>query len=641
MSEITPDLLKVQPGLREISRELEALKAAQNGYEEIFLTTAEHRSDIVLLADKKLIIYHASPSCFSMIGYAPAEMVGKSCLDFIHPDDWSRAIAALFEITSCGETDRRFEFRLAHKMGSIVTIEAVGKHLEDYVPGSGIIIIHCRNISRQKQSEHAIIEQKLFYETILNSIYDGVCATNKDDIITFTNKGFSTTMGIPAEAVIGKKILPDILDSGNQFFHYFYYAARNTLQPANFDSIPVTTFCGILVFLSGWCIPREDRGKYDGMLCTFTNLTEQQVTKEKLSESEIRFRSIAETATDGIITVNSSGEIIFWNTAASVILGYTMPEVMGKDIYQIMPDEVMSSHSQIFTDTDEPIINRSIGRTVEGEARRKDGVIIPIELSIASWMIGSEVYFTAIIRDITQRKRIEQSLLNSEKELKSLSSRLLNAHEQERKRIAYELHDGLGQILSAAKIGVKSLCSDGNQSPCSSTSPDSLLANIQAAIDEVRRISKDLRPSILDDLGIITAITAFCQDFELLHTTISVNRNILCRDEDIPEYLKIVIYRVIQEACTNIVRHSHADVLTLRLSSDAGGIALSIHDNGSGFDVEKTYLSKASSRGLGLSSMRERVEFSGGGFLIESGPFSGTTVQACWRSPACIEGTGA
>ena len=105
-------------------------------------------------------------------------------------------------------------------------------------------------------------------------------------------------------------------------------------------------------------------------------------------------------------------------------------------------------------------------------------------------------------------------------------------------------------------------------------SADSLPGIIQSAIDEVRRISRDLRPSILDDLGIIAAINSFCFDFEKVNGTITVVREISARDEDIPEKIKIVIYRVTQEACTNIVRHSHADRVTVHLSSVSGNVQL-------------------------------------------------------------------
>ncbi|MBN2109068.1 MAG: PAS domain S-box protein [Deltaproteobacteria bacterium] len=479
---------------------------------------------------------------------------------------------------------------------------------------------------------HELFEQKKFYETILNTIYDGVFVTDCNDTITFINNAFSLTTGLPPDRVIGKNILLDILTDVPQHFQHYYAQARSRLTPVHFESIPAATFSGLPIVLSGWCIPKHAEGIFDGMICTFTDITEQQQIKVKLSESETRFRSIAETATDGIITVHSSGKVMFWNTAASVIFGYTESEVMGKEIYQIMPDEVMSDHAQIFAEPEESMSHRSIGTTVEGRARRKDGTIFPIELSIASWMIGAEVYFTAIIRDSTHRKYMEKSLRNSEKELKNLSSRLLLAHEQERKRIAYELHDGLGQILSAAKIGVKTMLDDSAHrlAAGNGNAATGLPAIIQSAIDEVRRISRDLRPSILDDLGIIAAINSFCFDFEKVNDTITIIREISASDGDIPEKIKIVIYRVTQEACTNIVRHSHADRVTVHLSSVSGNIQLRIHDNGAGFDPQTHLTCRESDRGIGLSSMKERIEFSGGRFILTSSPDQGTTVQALW-----------
>jgi PAS domain S-box-containing protein len=632
MPEINRSDEQIQAALHNITEQLEILKAAQKGYEEIFLSTNENRSDIVLLANKQFIVVFASPSCLPILGYTPEEILGQSCLDIVHPDDWSPAVETFFEIANSGASNNRIEFRLLHKNGFYVNIEAIGKFMENFLDSGGIIL-HYRDITKQKQSEQIIFEQKQFYEIILNSIYDGVCVTDKHDIITFINKGFSTTMGMPAGEIIGKKIPPDILAARNQFFQYHYFSARNSLQPVSFESILVTTSSGISKYLSGWCMPRQLAGQFDSMICTFTDITEQQHIKEKLSESEIRFRSIAETATDGIITVNVSGEVIFWNTAASVIFGYTEAEIMGKDIYQIMSEEIISEHTQIFAEPEESMIHRSIGKTVEGKARRKDGKNFPIELSIASWMNGGEVYFTAIIRDITHRKHIEKSLQHSEQELKNLSSRLLNAHEQERKRIAYELHDGLGQILSAAKIGVKTLLGGGDQSHDGGiyNSPDNLLNIIQSAIDEVRRISRNLRPSILDDLGIVAAINSLCLDFEMFNSQISVTRDIVANDEDIPEQIRIVLYRVTQEACNNIVRHSHADMVSVRLSSAAGAIQLSIYDDGIGFDVKSLHKGRWASRGLGLSSMRERVEFSGGVFTLTSSPGRGTTVHALWQ----------
>ena len=613
----------------QAQEQLEELRIVQKAFEDIYVSTVKKNADIIALINRDLQFRYVSPSSSFITGFVPDELLGRNFLEYIHADDVEHTAHALAELIEKGRPRSSAQFRIRHKNGSYIHIEAVAMYLPN-APDLSSIVLHYRNINEQKQSALQIIQQKQFYEAILDTIYDGVCVTDSGDAITYINKGFLRIMGMLPEDIIGRDIMRFFCAGSLDLFHDYYREALVTGNPVRFDSLHAAT--ALTIVLSGWCIPRYIDGAFDGMICTFTDISEQYKTKEKLSESETRFRSIAETATDGIITVNESGEIIFWNRAATFIFGYTEQEVLGKDIFCIMPKNIMNDHEKIFAEPEKSYTDDAIGRTVEGRAKRKNGTIFPIELSLASWRIVSDIYFTAIIRDITHRKQIEQSLQQSEQELKNLSSRLLNAHEQERKRLAYELHDGLGQILSAAKIGVKTIL-DGKKKPKGSDrklSADNLLDCIQSAIDEVRRISRDLRPSILDDLGIIAAINSFCIDFERVNSPITVTRTIEACDKEIPEQIKIVLYRITQEACANIVRHSHADMVTVKLSAVSGAIQLSIHDNGTGFDVQAIQAIKESGRGLGLSSMKERVEFAGGVFSLTSLPEQGTTVQALW-----------
>jgi len=621
------DMLAEQ--MRQAQNQLEELRIVQKAFEDIYLSTVKKNADIIALVNKDLQFRYVSPSSSFITGFEPDELLGRNFLEYIHADDVEHTVHALAELIEKGNPKSCAQFRVRHKNGAYIHIEAVAMYLPKASDLSSIVL-HYHNINEQKQSALQIIQQKQFYEAILDTIYDGVCVTDSCDAITYINKGFLRIMDMLPEDIIGRDIMRFFCTDSLNLFHDYYREALVTGNPVRFDSLHAAT--AFTIFLSGWCIPRYVDGAFNGIICTFTDISEQYTTKVKLSESETRFRSIAETATDGIITVNKSGEIIFWNRAATFIFGYTGHEVLGKNIFCIMPENIMNDHGKIFAAPEKSYTNDAIGRTVEGRAKRKNGTIFPIEISLASWKIVSDIYFTAIIRDITHRKHIEKSLQHSEQELKNLSSRLLNAHEQERKRLAYELHDGLGQILSAAKIGVKTMLDGKKKQKVSDRKPsaDNLLAVIQSAIDEVRRISRDLRPSILDDLGIIAAINSFCIDFERVNSPITVSRAIEARDEDIPEQIKIVLYRITQEACTNIVRHSHADRVTVKLSSVSGAIQLSIHDNGTGFDVQAIQAIKESGRGLGLSSMKERVEFSGGVFTLTSLPEQGTTVQALW-----------
>ncbi len=237
-----------------------------------------------------------------------------------------------------------------------------------------------------------------------------------------------------------------------------------------------------------------------------------------------------------------------------------------------------------------------------------------------------------LVRQIVEREQVELALRKSENELRLLSSRLLSAEEAERKRIARELHDGIGQALTAIKIGVEHTLRSLKRNP---TSVDiEKLAHIipftQKTIDEVRRIVKDLRPSILDDLGILATLNWFCREFQTIHTGICIQQTIALAEEDIPEKFKTVIYRVLQEALNNVAKHSRAKRVALHLVKKEGMIELVIRDNGIGFDPEQVASLNRSERGFGLASMRERSELSGGRFCVISGEKNGTEIRIVW-----------
>jgi signal transduction histidine kinase len=146
----------------------------------------------------------------------------------------------------------------------------------------------------------------------------------------------------------------------------------------------------------------------------------------------------------------------------------------------------------------------------------------------------------------------------------------------------------------------------------------------QTAADEVRRLASDLRPAILDDLGILATISWFCREFETIYSTIQLKKSLEIQEADIPESLKIVLYRVLQEALNNIAKHSHTQSAKISLRQRNGQIELIVEDKGKGF------LPESSRTGLGLASMRERVEVSGGSFILQTSRGQGTKIRATW-----------
>jgi signal transduction histidine kinase len=235
--------------------------------------------------------------------------------------------------------------------------------------------------------------------------------------------------------------------------------------------------------------------------------------------------------------------------------------------------------------------------------------------------------------EIRERMRMEEELRKKEGHLRFLSAELLNAHEKERKLVAQEIHDSIGGSLASAKAKVEHTISQVRQTnPETRTTLESISRILQGAMDEARRIQIALRPSMLDDLGILVTINWFCREFESAYVEILIQKEIDIKEEEVPDSLKIVIYRVLQEAMNNIGKHSRANAVGLSLRKSGGSIELTIRDNGQGFDPAEVHSHRGTARGLGLEGMRERVEISGGEFRIDSTINQGTTIQATWIS---------
>jgi len=216
-----------------------------------------------------------------------------------------------------------------------------------------------------------------------------------------------------------------------------------------------------------------------------------------------------------------------------------------------------------------------------------------------------------------------------ERELTDLAQKLLSAQEEERQRIAADLHDGLGQQLSAIKWILEGFV---QRVGARLTQPERdgferLVERTGEAIDEVRRIAMDLRPSMIDDLGVTCAIDWFCAELRHVFTSVAVVQDIRAEEDAIPPKIKASIFRILQEACNNACKYSGANCLSVRLDTDADGIRLAVMDNGIGFDPEAV---RQSLKGFGLGSMRERATLTGGRFSLWSKPGEGTEVLVNW-----------
>jgi signal transduction histidine kinase len=223
------------------------------------------------------------------------------------------------------------------------------------------------------------------------------------------------------------------------------------------------------------------------------------------------------------------------------------------------------------------------------------------------------------------RKEVEDALRRSEGRLRDLSSKLLTAQEDERRRVSREVHDSIGSYLTGIKIRLESAVRAAGRGEALTEKLQVLVEMIQHVIRESRRIMTDLRPSVLDHHRIEVTISWLCERFEELYPAIRIEANTDFSENNISEQLKVVIFRIVQEALSNAARHSGSPVIAVSLRMTEAGVELQVRDEGAGFQVEE-----AIGKGLGLTSMLERVELTLGTFRIDSSPGQGTTIRAFW-----------
>ena len=229
-----------------------------------------------------------------------------------------------------------------------------------------------------------------------------------------------------------------------------------------------------------------------------------------------------------------------------------------------------------------------------------------------------------IASEITQRKQVEEALRNSETRLQQFSQ-LIRAHESERKRLSQELEDSILSKLTAIQSALERKVSQFGKEPTPERLElEKLISMAQHAMGDARRIMTNLHPSILNDLGFVAGLDLFLGEFQKRHSCVQISNQISLQEIDVPKDLGVVIFRVLHEALNNFIRHSQGDQVYVSLRKKGGGIRLLIEDNGIGFNPE------GSQNGLGLDSMRGRVELSEGIFKIESAKGKGTTIRATW-----------
>ena len=353
------------------------------------------------------------------------------------------------------------------------------------------------------------------------------------------------------------------------------------------------------------------------------DVTERVEREALLAGSEARLRGVVDSAMDSIITVDERQHIVLFNAAAEEVFGCPRDQALGAPLDWFIPERFRARHRELMRDFGESgASSRRMGHARVVAGLRRNGEEFPIEASISQLVEDGQRYFTVILRDVTARVRAEKALSKSRDEIQSLALAASTAREQEKSRIARELHDELGQALTALKIDVGWLREHLGEPPLEvALKIDAMQSLLDGTVAAARRISSDLRPLMLDDLGLTAAAEWLVHNFTQ-RTGIPCELAMGRGDLDLPDPYATTVFRVLQECLTNVAKHADATRVDVTLERDADEVFLTVRDDGRGFSPD----APRSPGSFGIIGLRERTYLVGGEVEIESAPDRGTKV---------------
>ncbi|MCE5333964.1 MAG: PAS domain S-box protein [Desulfobacteraceae bacterium] len=371
----------------------------------------------------------------------------------------------------------------------------------------------------------------------------------------------------------------------------------------------------------GTALPlRDHRGNIIGAVESLCDVTVRYRTEEKLKQSELKYRQIFRHTPLGIFHFDSTGVVTDCNDTIIEIWGSSREKFIGFNLLSSLKNKKMKAAVKNCLCGRQAAYEGNYLSVTGGRISNLKAIYGPI-VSPGGVIEGG----VGLVADISERKREEEVLLESESRLRLLSSKLIDTQEEERRYLARRLQDGLGSSLSAVRFKLQSLLDQTQKNRIEREGLVSTISEIDRALAEAKKIADDLRPPVLDDLGIISTLGWFARKFQSLHPEISLTVAVDAEEMCIPEHLKIVLFRIVQDAFCNIARHSGAHNATLGLSMSEDSLLLRVQDDGRGFEP-----APFSDGGLGLNSMKERAELAGGWLDIDSQQGGGTSIRVCF-----------
>lgn len=479
------------------------------------------------------------------------------------------------------------------------------------------------DISERKRAEATLVEW--------TNRYDAAVEATGQILYNWDSASDVVTVGGNCEAILGYS--PERLSGGLDRWAELIHPEDRADFAAEVERLRSTKRAFQMEYRirhrDGGYITVRDEGRYflnpdgtpAGMVGFVADFTERRRAEETLGRDALLLANVR----DSVIVTDLQGIVTYWNEGATRLFGWRAEEMLGRLLVETAPETARASMLEEIR-----AIREGKEFSGEWEDYRKDGSRVWINARVTRFAdaSGRPVGLIGMAHDITQRKRAEEALRESAGRLQVLSRRVVEVQEEERRHLARELHDEIGQSLTAIAISLQTIKRSGG--PALRTPLEECTAIVDHAIQQVRHLSLDLRPSLLDDLGLVAALRS-----HLDHQARRVGYQAhFAADQgdirpDLDPAIAIAAFRIAQEALTNVARHAHARRvrMSVRLRRRDGALRLVVCDDGVGFDLEATHRREGRGEGIGLLGMRERAALLGGRVDIRSSPGRGTVVR--------------
>lgn len=481
-----------------------------------------------------------------------------------------------------------------------------------------------------QRTRNALEHNRQFWESLLDTFPVPVFYKDTSGRYQNCNSAFARRiLGLPKERIIGSTLYNLQEQIPTRLANTYHRHDLALMRDGGTQVYEAKVRCadgGERDFLFTKAVYLTKEGRTAGIVGVMLDISKRKQTEEALKRSEERFRRLFEDAVLGIFQSTLDGHLINVNPALAGMFGYHSPEELIASVDDVSNDLYANPTDR--TRIVENLIESEEAVKSEIHFRRRDGGVFTGNLHI--WKVRDEkervLYFEGFIEDISERKQVEENLRDSESRLRLLSSRLLAAEEDLRKRISMEIHDDLGQNLAVLKLHLQSLSNRlrkdqaGLKHECGET-----LQFIDQIIEKTRKITRDLSPSIIQDLKLCGTLQWMVREFRR-HTDIRISLEMDDIDGCFDEEAQIVIYRIFQEALNNIVKHAAANKVAICIRQKTDRVAFIIKDNGRGFELNAVWRRHVAERGLGLAAMDERARMLGGALDIASRKQKGTRI---------------